>query len=99
MEEVQDVVKAPDFQRSRINTCYYARSEYELPSEWIEKFRTENGKENAVAQLKHALINRRCNVEYGPIIQYPRDPLPSNGIVNITFPGFSTSRETVNYKG
>ncbi|KAI0559247.1 hypothetical protein FGB62_10g38 [Gracilaria domingensis] len=55
-------VKAPDFPKA-VNTCYY-RSGYDqvLTSQEIDSFCTEDGKVNAVNQIKWALSNGYCNL-------------------------------------
>lgn len=53
-------VKAPDYPK-KVSTCYYTSSEYR---NWAmadrTSFCTPNGMQNAVAQLRHAVLNKQC---------------------------------------
>lgn len=53
-------VRAPRMPK-RIHHCYYADSNYDLTPFEVASFCTDDGKKNAVAQIKHAIVNGQCN--------------------------------------
>lgn len=58
-------VRAPFLPR-RVRTCYYRASNYNLPASLVNTFCTDDGKANAVAQLKHAVRNNACKLPVRP---------------------------------
>ena len=54
-------VKAPDFPKRR-STCYFTDPRYGLPSDVVSSFCTEKGRDNAVALMRHALLNDKCGL-------------------------------------
>lgn len=54
-------VKAPDYGK-KVSTCFYSDNSYLLTQAERDSFCTEFGKENAVAQLRHAIRNNACSI-------------------------------------
>eukprot|EP00737_Agarophyton_chilense_P001353 gb/GEZJ01001519.1/.p1 GENE.gb/GEZJ01001519.1/~~gb/GEZJ01001519.1/.p1 ORF type:complete len:191 (-),score=22.71 gb/GEZJ01001519.1/:491-1063(-) len=54
-------VRAPDFPR-KVGRCYYSDYVYNLPKDVVDSFCTGNGKNNAVAQIRHAIRNDACGL-------------------------------------
>lgn len=54
-------VKAPDFAK-QVSTCIYGAPEYGLSQPDVDAFCTGDGRDNAVAQLKHAIANNACGL-------------------------------------
>lgn len=54
-------VKAPDFPK-RTGTCFYADPRYRLTAREVSLLCTNSGKNNALAQLRHALCNGQCGI-------------------------------------
>ena len=53
-------VKAPDFPK-RVGICYYTNPPYDVTAEQTASFCTNNGKANALAQLRDGLKNLKCH--------------------------------------
>ena len=58
-------VKAPDFPKRRSH-CFFSSSQYSLSATDRASFCTNNGKSNAVAQLKHAIRHGQCAIASSP---------------------------------
>ena len=58
-------VKAPDFPKRR-SYCFYHSRQYSLSATDRASFCTNNGKSNAVAQLKHAIRRGQCLIPHNP---------------------------------
>ncbi len=52
-------VKAPDLPKN-VETCYFSDTRYGLPASTVNDFCTENGTDNAVAIIRHAIIHKKC---------------------------------------
>lgn len=58
-------VRAPNLPRG-ITTCFYNSPSYDLTNDLVSSFCTDDGSQNAVAMIKHAIRNSACKVPTAP---------------------------------